>query len=114
MEAPIVLGHRLAQGGDSLHRRILVGAAHQGLGRLGPHVLWTGVVGKALAQVDGAVLGRQTRHHREDGGRQAGEHWVEASIHERPCPGASLPKTWPLHRINLVGRIQKPLLPPPV
>ena len=66
-------GDGLAQGRDAGHRRVLVLAlAHGAVQRL-DQALGHGEIGEALAQVDGAVLDGELRHHGEDGGADLGQ-----------------------------------------
>ena len=73
---PVVRGDRLAQFGQAQHRRILVPAVDDGIGRLRAHVLRARLVGKALAEIDRILLARKARHHLEHRDRQIGEDGV--------------------------------------
>ena len=70
VEAPVGGGDGLAQRGHAHHRRILVGAVHDRPGGDGADIVGALVVGEALAEIDGAMLGGQRRHGGEDGRAQ--------------------------------------------
>ena len=77
----LVVGRdRATQLGQPKHRRILVPTLDGGLGGLGAHVQGTGIVGKALAEIDRAAFAREARHHLEDAGADFGEN----RIHQAP------------------------------
>jgi hypothetical protein len=56
-----MIGDGLAELGQARHRRILVGAG-QRLGRLRDDVVRPAEIGKALAEIDGVMLGGERRH----------------------------------------------------
>jgi hypothetical protein len=72
LEPPGVFGDGLAQLGKAHHRRILVVAVHQIVGRRGPYGIRSLVVGKALAEVDRLMLAGKCRHHLENRRSEAG------------------------------------------
>ena len=76
IEAAVGGGHRLAQLRHAGHRRILVAAVLQRVGRRLHDVGRAFGVGEALAEVDRVVLDRERRHHREDRGADAGQQGV--------------------------------------
>ena len=80
MEPPVMFGDRAAQLRQAHHRRILIVAVQDGVGGLAAHVLGTGIVGKALPQIDGLLFAGERRHHLEDGGGQIGEKTVHPAI----------------------------------
>ncbi len=81
----VVLGHRLAQRRHAHHGRVLVGALDHGLGRHAADVLGAVLVGKALAQVDRAMLDGEPRHDLEHGGAEARKNTVRR-FHDRLSP----------------------------
>ena len=64
--APVMGRDRLAQFGNAHHRRVLVIAIHGSIGCRLPDVLGAGMVGKALAEIDGVIVARKLRHRLED------------------------------------------------
>jgi hypothetical protein len=84
----IVFDHGGAQLGQAARRRVLVRPVDHSLGRQPPQVLRPRRIGKALAEVDGPVRPRQTRHGLEDGRRHGLEDGMKAHApsgpHERP------------------------------
>ena len=76
IEAAVGGGHRLAQFRHAGHRRILVAAVLQRVGRRLHHVRRPVGIGKALAEIDRLVLDRERRHHREDRGADAGQQGI--------------------------------------
>ena len=85
VEAAAVGGDGLAQLGDSHHRGVLVPAVHGLAGGALQHVEGEALVGEALAEVDGPVLFRQTGHHLEDRGSEAGQGGV-GGLHDSIPP----------------------------
>ena len=83
LPVPVMRGDRLAQFRQAQHRRILVPAVDHRLGRLAPHVLRPGIVGKALAEIDRVVLAREPRHHLEHGDGKVGEDRIHARVRFR-------------------------------
>ena len=81
--APVVRGDRGAQFRQAEHRRILVPAVDDRLGRLRAHVGGAGIVGEALAEIDRVALARQPRHHFEDADAESGEKGVHGSPLDR-------------------------------
>ena len=71
-----------AQGGPARHGRVLVVAGTHGVVDGIEQFGVAGKVGKALAQVDGLVLGRQCRHDGEDGGAHIGQLAGESRSHD--------------------------------
>src|SRR5262249_15580542 len=76
----VMHGDGAAQLGNAEHRGILIPAVDRRLGGLAAHVLGTGIVGKALAEIDGVVLARERRHHLEHRDRQIGEDRIHESV----------------------------------
>jgi len=84
LPVPVMRRDRRAQLRQPHHGRILVPALHDRLGGLAAHVLGAGIVGEALAEIDGPGLARQARHHFEDGGGKVGKDRVHGG--KRPFP----------------------------
>jgi hypothetical protein len=84
LEAPGVLGDRLAQLGQAHHRRVLIVPLQQIVRRRPTHRLGPLVVGKALAEVDRLMLAGERRHHLEDRGAEAG-HQEICRFHKVYC-----------------------------
>jgi hypothetical protein len=81
----VVRGDRLAQLGQPHHRRILVPAVDDRVGRLCQHIFGKRAIGKTLPQVDGVVLAREPRHHLEHRNWQIGENGVHKFLNSS-CP----------------------------
>ncbi len=79
MPAPVMGGDRLPQLRNSHHRGVLVVAVHHRVGCGAPNILRAGIVGKALAEIDGVVVARELRHRLENRDRQVGKHLVHRS-----------------------------------
>ena len=87
--APIMGGDRLPQLRNAHHRRVLVVAVDRGVRGGAPDILRPGIVGKALAEIDGVVVARGLRHRLEDGDRKVGEDLVHGSHVSKNPWGAS-------------------------
>jgi hypothetical protein len=74
----------LAQLRQAGHRRILVGAREQGVGRDPADILRSVAVRESLAEIDRVMLPRKQRHLLEHGGRQAGIDRVHRRVRDMP------------------------------
>ncbi len=75
---------RLPQLRNAHHRRVLIVAVHGRVGGGAPDILRPGIVGKALAEIDGVVVARELRHRLEDGDGKVGEDLVHGGHLKRP------------------------------
>ncbi len=66
----------LTQFGKAHHGRILIVAVQNGVGGLAADILGSGIVGKALTEIDGVGVARELRHHLEDRDREIPECFV--------------------------------------
>jgi hypothetical protein len=66
-------GAKLGHAGQG---RVLVAAILEGCGRRLDHIFGTVIIGKALAEIDRAMLIGQRRHHGEDGGAGGAQQLV--------------------------------------
>ena len=78
----VMRGDRLAQFGQAHHRRILVPAVDDRIGRLRQHVFRERTVRKSLPEVDRILFARKARHDLEYRDRQVGED----GVHMRGAP----------------------------
>ena len=92
---------RLPQFGNAHHRRVLVVAVQGRVGRGAADVLRPGIVGKALAEIDGVVVAGRLRHRLEHGDRKVGKDLIHG------CHGGDQPPV-------LVGKPAafQPMMPP--
>ena len=73
-------GQGLPQHGHALHRRILVGPFDERPRGGAANRLRAVFVGKALTEIDRAMLARQGRHDRENRGALSGENGIDACV----------------------------------
>jgi hypothetical protein len=77
--ALVMSGNRVSQLGNAHHRRVLVVAIDHGVGGGAADVFRSGVIRKALAEIDGVIVARELRHRLEDRDGQIRKYLVHGS-----------------------------------